>query len=58
MTIFLPTTSVRPQFVGSAPGLIAGIVQINVAIPPGSYPTNATSVSLNGAPGATLYVAQ
>jgi len=58
VTIFLPTTSVRPQFVGSAPGLIAGVVQINVAIPAVSYPSNKINISLNGAPGGTLYVAQ
>jgi uncharacterized protein (TIGR03437 family) len=36
VTVFFPGISVTPQFVGAAPGMIAGITQVNVEIPSGT----------------------
>jgi uncharacterized protein (TIGR03437 family) len=57
VTVFLPGITIPPQFVGGAPGQIAGITQINVQLPTTlNFPSNPTSISVNGA-NATLYVA-
>ncbi len=59
VTVYLPGIEVQPQFLGAAPGMIAGIVQVNVLLPMINYPMSplSASVSLNGA-SAPLYVAQ
>jgi uncharacterized protein (TIGR03437 family) len=38
---------IQPQFVAAADGLIAGITQINVQIPVGTYPSNPNTVIVN-----------
>jgi uncharacterized protein (TIGR03437 family) len=58
--VFLAGGIVPAQFVGAAPGLISGITQINVQIPPNlQLPSGFTlpnaSVSVNSA-NASLYV--
>jgi uncharacterized protein (TIGR03437 family) len=57
VTVYLPGRFVQPQFVGAAPGMIAGIVQVNVQLPVMNYSSNTLSVGLNTA-GATIYVSQ
>jgi len=48
--------SLQPQYVGAAPGMAAGIVQVNVQLP-ANYSPGAVSIGLNTA-GATVYVSQ
>jgi uncharacterized protein (TIGR03437 family) len=57
VSVFLPGGMVTPQFVGAAPGLIAGITQINVQIPPGYSMSGNASVTVNTA-SAPLYITQ
>jgi uncharacterized protein (TIGR03437 family) len=54
--VFLPGGGVTPQFIGAAPGLIAGITQVNVLIPAGSTFTGNSSVSVSSV-SAPLYIA-
>ena len=61
VTVYFPVTpsAITPQFVGAAPGLIAGITQVNVQVP-ASVPTTTTTpieINVNGA-GASLYTSQ
>jgi uncharacterized protein (TIGR03437 family) len=61
VTVYFPATpsAVTPQFVGAAPGLIAGITQVNVQVPV-SVPTATNEpieISVNGA-SAPLYASQ
>jgi uncharacterized protein (TIGR03437 family) len=59
VTVYFPGTpsAVAPQFVGAAPGLIAGITQVNVQVP-ASIPSGTTiEISVNSA-GAPLYTSQ
>jgi uncharacterized protein (TIGR03437 family) len=53
--VYLLTTATQPDFVGAAPGQIAGITQINVRLQAGNYSTNPISIGLNQA-NATVYV--
>ena len=54
--VYLPGLQIVPQFVGAAPGMIAGITQVNVPIPAALGTTPAASgISVNSA-SATLYV--
>jgi uncharacterized protein (TIGR03437 family) len=39
--------AIQPQFVGAADGLVAGITQINVQIPVGTYASNPATVFVN-----------
>ena len=53
--------TVRPQYAGGAPGLVAGLMQINVQIPSGIQTGNAVPVvvQVGGAssqPGVTIAV--
>ena len=52
-----PRTSVRPDFIGAAPGQTAGIVQINARVPAGNYPSNSIFVGVLAA-SAPLFLAQ
>jgi len=45
----------KPQFVGAAVGLVAGITQVNVQVQPGNYFHNQTTVTVSTG-SATLYV--
>ncbi len=62
VTVYFPTTpaAVIPQFVGAAPGMIAGITQVNVQVPATiatSGSTNPLAISVNQT-GARLYTTQ
>lgn len=59
VTVYVPPAQITPAFVGAAPGMIAGITQVNVALPAALEGVTAgtTSISVNSA-GAVLYVAQ
>jgi uncharacterized protein (TIGR03437 family) len=61
VTVYFPfaPSPVTPQFVGGAPGLIAGITQVNVQLPASipSATTNPVEISVNAA-GAPLYISQ
>jgi uncharacterized protein (TIGR03437 family) len=46
---------VMPQFVGAAKGLIAGIMQVNLQVPTGTYDSSASRVVVNSA-SAPFYV--
>ncbi len=51
-------TPVQPQFVGAAPGQIAGIVQVNIQLPTtAKYSSNPITVGLNNA-SVPVYVSQ
>jgi uncharacterized protein (TIGR03437 family) len=41
------SVSAPVEFVGSAPGLVAGITQVNVRIPVAKYPANPNSITVN-----------
>jgi uncharacterized protein (TIGR03437 family) len=61
VTVYFPVTpsAVTPQFVGAAPGLIAGITQVNVQVPT-SVPSTTNlpiEISVNAA-SAPLYTSQ
>jgi uncharacterized protein (TIGR03437 family) len=56
LTVAVTGTIVKPEFVGAAPGQIAGIVQVNVRLPLSNY-SGLQTISLNDA-GATVYVSQ
>jgi uncharacterized protein (TIGR03437 family) len=61
VTVYFPVSpsAVTPQFVGAAPGLIAGITQVNVQVP-ASIPSGTTApieISVNAA-SAPLYTTQ
>jgi uncharacterized protein (TIGR03437 family) len=49
VSVYISQMQVQPQFVAAAYGLVAGITQINVQIPAGTYPANPNSASINGA---------
>jgi uncharacterized protein (TIGR03437 family) len=55
--VHFPAGNVTPQFAGSAPGMVAGITQINVAIPVASYASSQVGINVNNA-AATVYVKQ
>jgi uncharacterized protein (TIGR03437 family) len=56
VTVYLPGMTIPTQFVGGAPGLIAGITQVNAQLPATlKFPTNPVSMSVNGA-FAILYL--
>jgi uncharacterized protein (TIGR03437 family) len=62
VTVYFPTTpsAIAPQFVGGAPGMIAGITQVNVQVPatiPTSGSANPLAISVNLASGR-LYTTQ
>jgi uncharacterized protein (TIGR03437 family) len=59
VTVYLPGVAVQPQFLAAAPGMIAGIVQVNVQLPMMNYPVPplAAGISLISA-SAPVYVAQ
>ena len=42
-TVYLPGMAVQPQFLGAAPGMIAGIVQVNLQLPMMNYPVSPLS---------------
>src|SRR5262249_1943128 len=53
VNMFLPGTQLNPTFVGAAPGMVAGITQINVTLPPtiqGSGSPATISVYIASAP--------
>jgi uncharacterized protein (TIGR03437 family) len=56
VAIYLSNVMVKPQFVGSAPGMIAGISQVNVRLPSTAFQSNTLSIGLNNVT-ATIYVA-
>jgi uncharacterized protein (TIGR03437 family) len=57
-SVFLPGIQLIPTYLGAAPGMIAGITQVNVPLPASIPDVNDTvSISVNGA-GATLYLAR
>lgn len=51
ISAYINGNQVQPQFVGAADGLVAGITQINIQVPVGTYSANAASVSVNNAFG-------
>ena len=53
--LFVPRRELQPQFVGAAPGLIAGITQVNVQIPADLNNPPNPGISVNSA-FATLYL--
>jgi uncharacterized protein (TIGR03437 family) len=57
--VFVAQTEVIPQYVSAAPGLIAGITQVNVQLPASTAVsgTKPVAISLNAA-NAALYVTQ
>ena len=57
VSVYLGNMMVKPQFLGAAPGMIAGITQINLAIPTAASSSNAMNVAI-GAAGGVIYVAQ
>jgi uncharacterized protein (TIGR03437 family) len=57
ITIYMNENQLQPQYVASADGLVAGITQVNVQIPVGTYPSNPVNVYMSGALGP-LYVGQ
>ncbi|HLH17388.1 MAG TPA: hypothetical protein VKX45_09225 [Bryobacteraceae bacterium] len=52
--------AVQPQYAGQAPGLIAGVVQVNLQIPsgltPGAVPVQVTVGGANSQSGTTIWV--
>jgi len=50
-------TQVQPQFAGAADGMVAGITQVNVQIPIGTYSSNPITMGVNGA-SAQMYIVQ
>jgi uncharacterized protein (TIGR03437 family) len=60
VSVYLPGLQLAPSYVGAAPGMIAGISQVNVPLPasiPGGVTDNKIAISIN-ATKAPLYVAQ
>ncbi len=59
VSVFLPGMQVTPQYAGAAPGLIAGISQVNVFLPTNLNPGTggATSIAI-GAATAPVYITQ
>ncbi len=57
VTIYVNGMKVQPKYSGAAPGQIAGIVQINLQLPAGSYGPGPLAVSLNGV-GVTASLSQ
>lgn len=55
--VFLSSGPVTPQFVGAAPGMIAGITQVNVQVPSAASTQNKSNVVVNSA-AAFVYVTQ
>jgi len=55
VAVNMPSAAIPIQFVGSAPGLIAGITQINAQLPAVVKSTNPRNIGVNLA-GATFYV--
>jgi uncharacterized protein (TIGR03437 family) len=55
--VYLQGKPVAAEFVGAAPGQVAGIVQVNVRLPLGPYPSNTIGVALNSG-GAPVYITQ
>ena len=53
VTVLIGGRVVAPQYAGAAPGLVAGIMQINVQIPQGIQPGNAVPVTLQVGGAAT-----
>ena len=51
MSAYIDGNQVQPQFVAAADGLVAGITQINLQVPVGTYSTNAVSASVDNAFG-------
>ena len=61
MTVTIGGQTVKPQYAGGAPGLVAGLMQINVQIPSGIQTGNAVPVvvqvgSVSSQPGVTIAV--
>ena len=50
-------TMITPQFFGAAPGMIAGITQVNISLPASLGAASRVALNVNAA-GATVYVAQ
>jgi len=57
VTVYVDGTQAQPQFVGAADGMVAGITQVNVQIPIGTYSSNPITISVNGA-SAQMYIVQ
>jgi uncharacterized protein (TIGR03437 family) len=57
VSVYFNSNQLQPQFVGAADGLIAGITQVNVQIPVGTYSSNPTGINVNGA-FAQIYIVQ
>ncbi len=57
VSVYLNENPVQPQFLAAADGLIAGITQVNVQIPVGTYSSNPIGVSVNNA-FAQVYIVQ
>jgi uncharacterized protein (TIGR03437 family) len=55
VSVYFNGNQPQPQFVGAADGLIAGITQVNVQIPVGTYSSNPTGISVNNA-FAQIYI--
>jgi len=55
--VYLPNLTLQPEFVGAAPGMVAGIVQVNVQLPVMNYSSNALAIGVNTAAG-TVFVSQ
>ena len=51
ISAYINGNQVQPQFAGAADGLVAGITQINLQVPVGTYSTNAVSASVDNAFG-------
>jgi uncharacterized protein (TIGR03437 family) len=49
ISAYINGNQVQPQFAGAADGLVAGITQINIQVPVGTYSSNAASVSVDNA---------
>jgi uncharacterized protein (TIGR03437 family) len=54
---YINETQVQPQYVASADGLVAGITQVNLQIPVGTYTSNPVTIYIGGAVGP-IYVGQ
>ena len=55
ITIYMNENQLQPQYVSSADGLVAGITQVNLQIPVGTYPSSAVNIYMSGAQGP-LYI--
>jgi uncharacterized protein (TIGR03437 family) len=56
LVIDINNTNLQPQFVAAADGMVAGITQINVAIPKATYPSPPVYINVNGS-SAQIYIA-